>query len=276
MTAWICPTCGIQYPPSAEPPSRCRICDEDRQYVRRGGQTWTSLADMVAAGHRNEFQDVEPGLTAIATEPRFAIGQRALLVQAPGGNVLWDCIALLDDATRARVRALGGLAAIAISHPHYYTTMVEWAEAFGANVYLHEDDREWAVRTSPRVVFWSGERLALGDGLTLARLGGHFAGAAVLHWAAGAGGRGALLTGDTIQCVPHRDWVSFMYSYPNLTPLPAWEVRRIAAAAAQFAYDRLYGAFGGVIETGARQAVARSAERYIAAVSRPEPGPTGA
>lgn len=271
MTPWICVTCGIQYPPSAEPPARCRICDEDRQYVRRGGQAWTTLAAMAEGGHRNELQAVEPGLTAIVTAPRFAIGQRALLVRAPGGNLLWDCIALLDPDTVARVRALGGLAAIAISHPHYYTTMVEWAETFGARVYVHAADREWAVRTSPRVVFWSGDRLTLGEGLTLARLGGHFTGAAVLHWAAGAGGHGALLTGDTIQCVPHQDWVSFMYSYPNLTPLPAWEVRRIAAGAASFAYDRLYGAFGGVIEAGAREAVARSAERYVAAITRPEP-----
>lgn len=246
------------------------VCDEDRQYVRRAGQTWTSLEAMTE--HHNVFTEVEPDLVGIETTPRFGIGQRALLVQAPGGNVLWDCIALLNAETVARVRARGGIAAIAISHPHYYTTMVEWAETFGARVYVHAADRQWAVRTSPRVEFWTGDVLKLVDGVTLARLGGHFDGAAVLHWAAGAGGRGALLTGDTIQCVPHRDWVSFMYSYPNLTPLPAWEVRRIAAAAGAFAFERLYGAFGGVIETGAREAVLQSAERYIAALSRPQPG----
>jgi hypothetical protein len=275
MQAWVCVTCGIQYPPSEAPPPRCAICDEDRQYVRRGGQEWTTLAAMAAAGHRNELSEVEPGLIAIETRPRFAIGQRALLVRHPAGNVLWDCVAYLDGPTLERVRAMGGIAAIAISHPHYYTTMVEWAEAFGARVYLHAADRRWAVRTSQRVVFWSGDVLQLADGVTLARLGGHFDGAAVLHWAAGAGGRGALLTGDTIQCVPHKDWVSFMYSYPNLTPLPAWQVRRIAAGAARFSFDRLYGAFGGVIDAGAREAVLRSAERYVAALSRPEPADGG-
>jgi hypothetical protein len=271
VEAWICATCGIQYPPSESPPERCAICDEDRQYVRRGGQRWTTLAAMAGEGYRNELTEAEPGLTWIETHPRFPIGQRALLVRHPDGNVLWDCIAWLDAPTVERVRDLGGIAAIAISHPHYYTTMVEWAEAFGARVYVHAADRRWAVRTSDRVVFWSGDELALAPGVTVARLGGHFDGAAVLHWAAGAGGRGALLTGDTIQCVPHKDWVSFMYSYPNLTPLPAWQVRRIADAAGRFAYDRLYGAFGGVIESGAREAVFASAERYIAAVSRPEP-----
>ena len=52
-------------------------------------------------------QSLEPGLTEIVTEPKFAIGQRALLVEAPGGNVLWDCVSLIDDATIAAVEALG-------------------------------------------------------------------------------------------------------------------------------------------------------------------------
>ena len=71
-----------------------------------------------------------PGLTAIETEPKFGIGQRAHLIQTPAGNVLWDCIAYLDDATVEQINALGGLAAIAISHPHYYSAMVEWAHRF--------------------------------------------------------------------------------------------------------------------------------------------------
>ena len=43
----------------------------------------------------------------------------------------------------------------------------------------------------------------------------------MLHWAGGADGRGALLSGDIVQVVPDRRYVSFMYSYPNLIPLPA-------------------------------------------------------
>src|SRR5207245_10325023 len=82
------------------------------------------------------------GLTGIGTEPSFAIGQRALLVRSPQGNVLWDCITVLDDATVADVRSLGGIRAIAISHPHYYSSMVEWSSAFEAPVLLHVADRE--------------------------------------------------------------------------------------------------------------------------------------
>ena len=72
----------------------------------------------------------EPGLYSINTEPKFGIGQRAFLIQTTKGNVLWDCVALVDDATIARVKELGGIAEIAVSHPHYYTAMVEWSRAF--------------------------------------------------------------------------------------------------------------------------------------------------
>ena len=38
---------------------------------------------------------------------------------------------------------MGGLKGIAISHPHYYTTMVDWSRAFGdIPVHLHEADKQ--------------------------------------------------------------------------------------------------------------------------------------
>ena len=91
--------------------------------------------------------------------------------------------------------------------------MVEWADRFGIPIYLHEADREWVMRPSERITFWSGETYPLSDGMTLLRLGGHFPGGTVLHWKQGAGGKGVLLSGDIIQVVADRRWVSFMYSY---------------------------------------------------------------
>lgn len=132
----ICVTCGTQFAEAASEPEHCPICEDERQYLGFGGQRWTTL-EALRRDHRNEFAPQEPGLTALRTTPGFAIGQRAFLVQSPGGNVLWDCLTLLDDETIARVRALGGIAAIAISHPHYYSAMVEWARAFDAPIYLH-------------------------------------------------------------------------------------------------------------------------------------------
>jgi len=261
---FICVTCGSQFAESAEPPPRCPICEDERQYVGRDGQRWTTL-DELRRDHRAEIREEAPGLVGIGCEPSFAIGQRALLVQAPGagGNVLWDCISLLDDELGARVEELGGIAAIAISHPHYYSSMVEWARAFDAPVHLHAADREWVMRPDERIEFWDGETRELGEGLTLLRLGGHFEGGTVLHWAAGD----ALLSGDIVQVVQDRRWVSFMYSYPNLIPLPAEAIRRIVAALEPYEFDRIYGAWwDAVVRADGKAAVRRSAERYLRAL----------
>ena len=92
----------------------------------------------------------EAELIGIGTAPLFGIGQRALLVRTPHGNVLWDCIGLIDDAMVEIVNGLGGLKAIAISHPHYYTAMTEWSAAFGdIPVYLHAADQRWIMRSAP-------------------------------------------------------------------------------------------------------------------------------
>lgn len=263
----ICTTCGTQFPPSNGVPPSCPICEDERQYVPSGGQAWTSL-DRLRRTHRNSFHTFEPGLIGIGTTPEFGIGQRALFLRTLGGNFLWDCIALLDQATHDIVTAMGGLQGIAISHPHYYTTMVDWSHAFGGvPIYLHEGDREWVVRPDPVIQFWDGASLSLTEELTLVHCGGHFEGGTVAHWRAGAGGRGALLAGDIVQVVSDRRSVSFMRSYPNLVPLGAAAIRRIAASLAPYRYDRIYGAWWDrVIDAGGEQAVEASAARYLAAI----------
>ncbi len=213
MEKWICTTCGTQFPPGEQPPEICPICSDQRQYIGYNGQQWTTLSKMEIEGYRNEFKEHEPGLIGIGTTPSFAIGERALLVQSPKGNILWDCMSLIDEETFEGIEKLGGLNAIAISHPHYYSTMVEWADRFDVPIYLHEADREWVMRPSQRINFWRGEIYPLIEGMTLIRLGGHFPGGTVLHWQQGMGGNGVLLSGDIIQVVADRQWVSFMYSY---------------------------------------------------------------
>ena len=268
----ICVACGTQFADAIAPPSHCPICDDIRQYVPPGGQSWTDL-DRLRRTHRNSIRRLEPHLLGIGIEPSFAIGQRALLVRTAAGNVLWDCISLLDDGLAELVNGIGGIAAIAISHPHYYTAMVEWSHAYGrVPVYLHAADREHVQRHDPVLQFWAGETQALAGGLTLVRCGGHFAGGTVLHWPAGADGRGALLTGDILQVTMDRQYVSFMRSYPNLIPLPAAAVNRIVDAVAPFEYDRIYGAWWDRrIDGGARRAVMESRERYLRALGTEDP-----
>ena len=270
MPHYVCATCGTQYAESPAPPSGCPICEDERQFVGWEGQAWTTV-DALRARHRVAWKREATGLEGIGIEPSFAIGQRALLVR-PGGaatNVLWDCIPLIDEPVVEAVRALGGLAAIAISHPHYYSGMIEWSRACGdVPVYLHEADRRWIMRPDPAIRLWDGERLELGAGLTLVRCGGHFDGATVLHWAGGSDGRGALLVGDVLQVAQDRRHVSFMYSYPNYIPLGAGVVRRIVAALEPYRYEQIFGAWWDRnILAGAREAVARSAARYVARIS---------
>ena len=267
MPNYICKTCGTQFATSATPPPRCPICEDERQYVSWNGQQWTTLDDL-RRNYRSVFRSKEPGLTGIGMEPAFAIGQRALLIQHHNGNVLWDCISLLDDEIVRTVRGMGGISAIAISHPHYYSSMVEWSAAFNAPIYLHAADHEHVMRPDDRIVFWDGDVHPLRDGVTLIRCGGHFAGGTVLHWSAGAGGRGALLAGDIIMVVNDRRYVSFMYSYPNLIPLSTNQVRQVTTAVAPYAFDRIYSAWWDkTVERGAKAALARSVERYINAIT---------
>jgi hypothetical protein len=267
MPNFICVTCGIQYPESEQPPAHCLICEDERQYVNPNGQFWTTL-DKLHQEHKNTIERIEPNLHRIKSEPKVALGQYAHLIQTPNGNVLWDCITLLDDTTVSAIKALGGVKAIALSHPHYYSTIVEWSRAFdNAPIYVHALDRPWIVRPDRSIVLWEGETEPILDGLTIIHCGGHFDGSAVLHWRDGAEGRGVLLTGDTIDIVTDTRYVTFMYSYPNQIPLSPSKIRGIVRAVEPFEFDRLYEAFGAVMPTNGKANVIKSADRYIRAIT---------
>jgi len=264
MRSYICVTCAVQQPSSEAPPKHCPICEDERQYVRQGGQAWTTLEELRLMEHRIELRELEPGLVGVGVTPALGIGQRALLVRTGTGNILWDCVGYIDDAAVAAIRARGGISGIAFSHPHFYGAMVEWSRAFdGAPIYIPLADREWVQRDDPAIVTWRGTR-ELAPGVTLVQCGGHFEGSAALHWAEGADGRGALLVGDTITVVPDVRFVSFMRSYPNLIPLPADEIRHIVARVRPYVFDRVYGGWWDrVMHSGGIAAIERSAQRYL-------------
>jgi glyoxylase-like metal-dependent hydrolase (beta-lactamase superfamily II) len=267
MPKFMCKTCGTQYPESELPPEHCPICEDERQYIGWDGQQWTTLEELLK-DHHNVLKPQEANLTGIGTEPGFAISQRALLVQAPSGNILWDCISLIDDATIEAVNALGGISAMAISHPHYYSSMVEWSYAFGnVPIYIHAADQQWVMRPDPVVKFWEGTTYSLGEGLTLINCGGHFEGGTVLHWAAGVDGKGALFSGDILTVVSDRRYVSFMRSYPNLIPLNRSAIFRILKSLEPYRFERIYGAwFDRVVQAQGKHSVWASADRYLKAI----------
>jgi hypothetical protein len=264
MPAFICTTCGTQYAPTEWPPPNCVICDDERQYVPPTGQNWTTL-DALQQRHHNAWRELEPGLLQIVTFPAFAIGQRAQLLRTEHGNILWDCISLVDRATVELINAMGGIKTIAISHPHYYTCMVEWSRAFGGvPINLHAADRKWIMRDDPAILLWQGDTKELLPGLTLIRCGGHYPGGQVLHWAKGAGGTGALLSGDIVQVVQDNKSVSFMWSFPNFIPLSGPRVEGVVNALKPYAFDRIHGAFNDrTIWKDGKAVLERSAERYL-------------
>ena len=260
---WVCVTCAAQFADSETPPERCPICEDERQYVGAGGQRWTTLAELAREHACDVRQDA--GYLGVGIEPAVAIGQRLVVVETGEGNVLWDMIPLVDEVALEAVRARGEVRAIAISHPHYYSGMVEWSRALGGvPILLHEADREWIMRPDPAIELWSGDVKELGGGLTLLRLGGHFAGGTVLYDAP----RSTLLSGDIVQVIPDRSFVSFMWSYPNLVPLPAREVERIAAALEPWPFERILGAWWDrLVPSSGSEVVRRSAGRYVRALA---------
>lgn len=266
----ICATCGVQYP---EPREDCVVCLDERQYVGWGGQRWTTLAELRRAGHHGRIEAEGPGVTGVGADPPTAIGQRALLVRGAGGNVLYDMITYLDDDLAQRIQGLGGIGAIAISHPHFYGSMISWAHAFDAPVYIHEKDRDWVTRPDESVVFWSGDTSQIAPGMTLINAGVHFDGGQVLHRAPQAGDGGALFSGDIFTVVQDRRWVSFMYSYPNLIPERPRTIRRALALMEPFGFDRIYGAWWNrVVAADGVAALTRSVDRYLSHALDDDPG----
>lgn len=256
-----CATCAVEYDAAAADRD-CPICADERQYLPVGGQLWTDLAKLAADGNRVEVLDLRPGLTGLRTE--VGIGQTALLVQTPEGNLLWDPPGFLDDEAVAAVAERGGIRWIAASHPHMFGVQLQWSAAFDdAPVYVNAADTQWLGLRGAAITEWTDE-LHLAGGLTLHRIGGHFPGSAVAHWSAGANGRGTLLSGDTIMPNPDHRTVSFMRSYPNRIPLSGNVALRIAERVKPLTFDEIWNNFGVAVPTDAAAAVQRSAQRHAA------------
>lgn len=271
----ICTACGTQYP-TADPQQQscCFICDDPRQFTPPEGQSFTTLGKIKSslAGYKNIFRRYEKDerLTFIYTTPKFAIGQRCILIRTPAGNILWDCITLLDDATVTEINKMGGLKAIVISHPHYYSTHLQWARTFGCPVYLAAEDEEWLAQTdAERQIFLkrgtTEKRVTVSgqdSGATILKLGGHFPGSLVLLFDS------RLFVADTLLTTPaglgswETDAVgnrreghlgrpegansfAFMWSIPNLIPLSPDEISGMWDVLGKHEFRSTHGAFMG-------------------------------
>ncbi|KAK6074081.1 hypothetical protein SCUP234_08408 [Seiridium cupressi] len=267
-TYLVCSTCGTQFSMTDRNSLKtCFICDDPRQYTPKTGQSFTTLGD-IRGQHKNTFHPFpsDPDtFISVVTEPKCAIGQRAILIRTPKGNVLWDCITLLDDETIQKIRELGGLAAIVISHPHYYSTHVEWARAFDCPVYLAAEDKQWTTQSSSHQVFLTEADVEIQiagspSGVQVLKLGGHFPGSLVVLY------KSRLLIADTLMTTPAGlgNWdvdalgetreggrpaglnsYSFMWSIPNMIPLAPEEIQRMWSILNKYEYISTHGAFLG-------------------------------
>ncbi len=227
------------------------------------GQAWTTLEDLRVDGTTVEILELEPGLHGVSSSPGVGIGQQAKLLVTGSGNLLWDPIGYLDEPAVERILAFGPVAAIAASHPHMFGAQVEWSRRLGgAPVYVNEANLAFVARPDSAIRSWSGREEPL-PGVTLAQVGGHFPGSAVVHFTA-PDGEGVLLSSDTVFVNPDRTSVSFMRSFPNHIPLSPTVVARAVSALDAFEYDRLYGNFANAVRVDGRSIVQRSAERHAA------------
>ena len=261
----VCATCAVEYG-GGPLPDVCVICDDERQWVPRSGQAWTTVSELVSAGHRTVVEELEPGLVGIGTAPSVGIGQTGKLVVTGHGNVLFDVPGLIDDAAVAAIESRGGLAAIVASHPHMYGVQSLYSRAFDdVPVLVARADASFLPLHASSVRLWD-EAHEIVPGVHLEQIGGHFPGSTVALFT-GADGQDVLLAGDGIFPGPEGRTVSFLRSYPNRIPLSAAVVRRIADQVARLDFERLYNNFRGVVPEGAGDVVERSAQRYIEWVS---------
>ncbi|MFW0793653.1 hydrolase [Gordonia sp. CPCC 205515] len=258
---WICDLCGNEFPPAGQPPTRCPICADDRQFIPRSGPSWSELNP--AADNELTAAELEPGFWQLTIRPSVGIGQHTYVIESTDGNVLWEPPGFIGPSLTDWLDEHGGLCAITASHPHLVGASVSLSHRYGrVPVWFNDNDRRWVTRPDPVIEFWR-DTTNIAPGLHLVQCGGHFPGSAVLHLPQAADGRGALLTGDTIMAVPHPEMVSFMRSFPNLIPLSPRLVRGIADRVAELRFDRIYAAFGAPVAPKAAEIVASSAQRYI-------------
>lgn len=257
----ICTACGTQFSMNSNTLELCPICSDDRQYIPEKGQTWTTLNDL-ASNYSVAIKKINDSLYELLMNPRFAIGQRAFLVIAPGGNILWDCISLINEPTINFIKSKGGLKAITFSHPHYYSTMNEWAAIFDCPIYIHQNDEQWILNMGNHVSLWMGIEKELWDGIRIINVGGHFPGSSILQIPF-LSPEGIVLCGDTFYISPSKRHIAVMYSYPNRIPLPLHEIQRIKKQMLLLPFDTMHGFFDYQnIYSDAKQLLENSLGKY--------------
>ncbi|KAJ7140248.1 beta-lactamase-like protein [Mycena crocata] len=251
----LCIQCGTQYGVT-EGLTECHICDDPRESVAATGHAFTTLGKAKSSRKykniiRQQYKN-EPHIYTIQTQSILGIGQRCFLIKTAQGNILWDCIAYIDDATIKEINALGGVDAISISHPHFYTSHLTWSRAFkNAPVFLSAEEGHLISRPDEHGVrrFVTNKKFEIlpGSGATRIKTGGHFPGSAVLHY------KNSMFVSDSLHVTrsalwdinrkPGTSYYAFLWSHVNTIPLPPGEIAGIISAISPYEFDVAHGMF---------------------------------
>lgn len=290
----ICETCGaqsdVQNPKELQQRDECFICLDPRQAVPESGQKWTKISNWLTNSSRLQCNLVpqdnfDPGLFRVMAKDytnMVGIGQTPWLILTEKGIVIWDCSAYFTVDLFNSIKQLSSLyqvpiVAIAISHPHFYTTSLTWAKALQTKLYISNLDKRWYQRDhdSKHINFFKSSQIEIIPGITMIRCGGHFDGSCVLHWdrkiakcpkGLGTGKKetGVIFCSDTFAPASDRKQITFMWSYPNFIPLPPKDIVQIWKSVQQFEFDDILGAWPGKYIYGdARQKVLKSAKNFV-------------
>ncbi|SNX87334.1 uncharacterized protein MEPE_06044 [Melanopsichium pennsylvanicum] len=286
----VCVTCGNQYS-SREGPQECPVCYDDRQYPCPTGQAYTTQRQLVPNTSFDLVpEDSDSRILRIKLNPPVAIGQTPIVLLTKFGAVIWDCngfnsVELMHSI--CSVSPTGKVAAIFISHPHFFGTSLSWAKMLDCNVFISKLDRNWYQRGRDTYQnhpdFVSRQRyvtevdqdlfsLPHVPSVTLIRCGGHFPGSNALHWDRDSDNRtnandlkgAAVFCADTFMVMPDRKRFTFAYSFPNNIPLPPHDVERIWAQMRRFNWSATFGGWSGRnVLSDSRSSLFRSTRYYI-------------
>lgn len=236
----ICVACMTQY---STPRSECPICLDPRQFVPATGQSWTSLRKLAEEKHTNKIvaDQQDERVCFILTEPSTGIGQTPILIKTSRATYMWDCNAFLSENLFNQLTTMQPpLKAIAISHPHFFSTSLTWSRCLKVPLILAAADKHWFQRLSDvkeGEIEWVHNVASLEDGVTMIQCGGHFPGSSVLHWDRSLEPEfesdkhcrtGIILCSDTAMIQPTQQGFTFQWSVPNMIPLNPHEMKGIA------------------------------------------------
>ncbi len=187
------------------PPEHCLICEDERQYIGKDGQRWTTLSEMQKS-YQNRIEEVDPNITGIGTTPGFAIGQRGVARPNPKRK----CAVGLRQPDRRCHAWKRSVPAVGSGRLPFHIRIRSglWSNLVMPLTTLPSTGMPTTVSGQcapiPLFVFWEGETCRVMGGADAGPLRRSFRWLGRAALVRGRGRQGALLTGDTMQVAQDR------------------------------------------------------------------------